>query len=297
MKQKIVQLIEKTIELLQKQKELPQFEIPEISVEYPEKEIHGDYSTNIAMNLAGKLKKKPIEIAKIIIQLLNQSLFDKVEVVKPGFINFSIKKQYLQEQVVEILDKGERFGTLTIGKDKKIQVEFISANPTGPLTLGNGRGGFCGDVLANVLEKAGYKVGREYYINDVGEQIKKLGHSVIGDKEAVYKGEYIKELRKKIKKEEPEEAGQSAAKIILEEIIKPSVKKMGINFDVWFSEKSLYKDKKVEKILDWLKKNKLAYEKDKALWFSSSKFGDDKDRVLVKADGEKTYFASDITWR
>ncbi|GAI21008.1 unnamed protein product, partial [marine sediment metagenome] len=108
MKQRVVQLIEETIKLLQKQKELPRFEIPEISVEYPEKEIHGDYSTNIAMNLAGKLKKKPIEIAKIITQSLDQSLFDKVEIVEPGFINFSIKKQYLQEQIVEILDKGEK---------------------------------------------------------------------------------------------------------------------------------------------------------------------------------------------
>ena len=296
MKNKIAELVRETIEILQKEKKLPQFEIPEISVEYPEKEIHGDYSTNMAMSIAGKLKKKPIEIAKIITQSLDQSLFDKVEVVKPGFINFSIKKQYLQEQVMEILDQSERFGALTIGKDKKIQVEFISANPTGPLTLGNGRGGFWGDVLANVLEKAGYKIGREYYINDVGEQIKKLGHSVMGNKEAVYKGEYIKELRKKIKEKEPEGAGQSAAQIILEETIKPSVKKMGINFDVWFSEKSLYEDKKVEKILDWLKKNKLAYEKGGVLWFSSSKFGDDKDRVLVKADGEKTYLASDIAY-
>ena len=218
------------------------------------------------------------------------------EVAGPGFINFFLSREYLQKQVSVILKEKEKFGQLKIGKSQKINVEFISANPTGPLTLGNGRGGFWGDVLTNVLNKAGYQAKREYYINDTGEQIKKLGHSVLNDVEAVYQGRYIEELRKKIKGNDPEKIGQSAAKIILQEMIKPTIKKMKIKFDVWFSEKTLYQRKEVTEVLDLLKNRKLAYESEGALWFKSTQFGDDKDRVLIKEDGEKTYLASDAAY-
>ena len=158
-RKKIESLIEKTIKDFQKERVLLDFEIPEIEVEYPQSKNYGDYSTNIAMRIVKLAKKKPMEIADLITKSLNQlgtsSLFSKVEIVKPGFINFFISKEYLQKQVSEILKEKERFGSLKIGKNKKVQVEFISANPTGPLTLGNGRGGFCGDVLANILTKAG----------------------------------------------------------------------------------------------------------------------------------------------
>jgi arginyl-tRNA synthetase len=256
-------------------------------IERPTEPDFGDYSTNIAM----VLKKDPQEIAKNI----KSDILEKIE-VKNGFINFFLSKEYLQKQVGEILKEGERFGEFKIGKGKKVNIEFISANPTGPLTLGNGRGGFCGDVLANVLKKAGYKVKREYYINDVGEQIRKLGHSVLGDSEAVYKGSYIEDLRKRVNGNNPDKVGETAAKIILEEKIKPGVKEMGIEFDAWFSEKSLHEKKEVKNVLDYLKKNNLSYEKEEALWFKSTDFGDDKDRVLIKADGEKTYFLSDIAY-
>ena len=299
-RKKIENLIEKTIKNLQKERVLSDFEIPGIKVEYPQTKNHGDSSTNIAMRVAKLAKKKPIEIANLIAKSLNQPIvklsLSEVEIVKPGFINFFIEEEYLRKQVSKILKEKEKFGSLKIGKNKKVQVEFISANPTGPLTLGNGRGGFCGDVLANILTKAGYKVEREYYINDRGEQIRKLGHSVIGDSKAVYKGKYIKDLRKKVKGNNPDKVGEKAAKIILKETIKPWVKKMGIEFDVWFSEQSLYKNKEVERVLKYLKKKKLAYKKDGALWFKSTKFGDDKDRVLVRENGEKTYLASDIAY-
>jgi arginyl-tRNA synthetase len=295
MKKEISELLKKAINSLQQEQELPNFEIPKISVEHPEKEIHGDFSSNLAMEIGKIIKKNPLEIAEIIIQSLNQSLFDKVEVAKPGFINFFLSKTFIQEQIGKVLKQNKEFGNIDIGKKKKVQVEFISANPTGPLTLGNGRGGFCGDVLANVLQRAGYDAEKEYYINDIGEQIRKLGHSVIGDDQAVYKGDYIKELRKKIKGENIEKVGQEAADFVLEEKIKPTVKKMGIDFDIWFSEKSLH-TKEIENVLKWLKDNDLIYEKDKAVWFKSEKFGDDKDRVLIKADGEKTYFLSDIAY-
>jgi arginyl-tRNA synthetase len=244
-------------------------------------------------------KKSPMEIAETLknqILSLKSGIFEKIEVANPGFINFFISKKHLQKQVEEILRKKDKFFQLEAGKGKKINVEFISANPTGPLTLGNGRGGFCGDVLTNVLNKAGYKAKREYYINDTGEQIRKLGHSVIGDSQAVYKGEYIDNLRKRIKEDNPDDVGQKAGKIILEEMIKPSVKRMGIKFDVWFSEKELYDKKKVKKALEWLKEKGLTYEKDGALWFKSTEFNDDKDRVLIKANGETTYIASDAAY-
>ena len=260
----------------------------EIKVAYREGGSFGDYTTNIALQL-----KKP---ANEIVKSLKSDLFERIEVAGPGFINFFLSKEYLQKQVSVILKEKEKFGQLKIGKGQKINVEFISANPTGPLTLGNGRGGFCGDVLANVLNKAGYQAKREYYINDTGEQIKKLGHSVVGDAEAVYQGQYVEELRKKIKGSDPEKIGQASAKAILQEMIKPTVKKMKIKFDVWFSEKTLYQKKEVAEILNLLKKKQLSYESGGALWFKSTQFGDDKDRVLIKAGGEETYLTSDIAY-
>jgi len=300
MKEQISELLKKAINVLQKEAKLPNFEIPKIFVEYPEKEIHGDFSSNLAMEIAKITKKNPLEVAEFITRtfssLDSQSLFDKVEIVKPGFINFFLSKTLIQEQIKKILKQGQEFGSVNIDKKMKIQVEFISANPTGPLTLGNGRGGFCGDVLANVLKKVGYDVEKEYYINDIGEQIRKLGHSVIGDDQAVYKGDYIKKLRKKIKGKDVEKVGEEAGNLVLEKYIKKTVQKMGIKFDVWFSEKSLHNNKEIENVLKWLQDNDLIYEKDKAIWFKSEKFGDGKDRVLIKADGEKTYFLSDIAY-
>jgi len=257
------------------------------SVEASNNSDHGDYSSNVAMIL----KKNPSEIA----EKIKSDLFDKIE-VKNGFINFFISKKYLQSQLKVILKEKNKFGNLKIGKGEKVNIEFISANPTGPLTLGNGRGGFGGDVLANVLEKAGYNVFREYYINDTGEQIKKLGHSVLKDSFAVYKGKYIDDLAKKVSGKNVEEIGKKAAKTILDKMIKPSVKKMGIKFDKWFSETALYKDGKVYEAINELIKKGFTYESEKAVWFKSKDLGDDKNRVLIRANGEKTYFASDIAY-
>lgn len=292
MKEEIKKIIQKTIAGFIK-------EPLNFSVEIPSDKNHGDYSTNVALVLSKKLGKNPRETAELIkkeIEKQKNNLFKKIEVAGPGFINFFISENYLQKQLPIILKEKNKFGNLKIGKNEKVNVEFVSANPTGPLTLGNGRGGFGGDVLANVLEKAGYKVTREYYINDTGAQIKKLGHSVLGDSEAVYKGEYINELRKKIKGNDPEKVGAEAGKIILEKMIKPSIKKMGIKFDVWFSETSLYKNKEVDKAIEALLKSGFVYESEGAVWFKSKDLGDDKDRVLIRADGIKTYFASDIAY-
>jgi arginyl-tRNA synthetase len=292
-REEIKNLIEKAIKKLQKDGVFPAFEIPEIKIDNPENKDWGDYSTNIAM-LA---KQDPQKIANAI----KADFLEKVE-IKNGFINFFLSKEYLQKQISEILKQKKSFGKLRPGrgwkvnKVNKVNIEFISANPTGPLTLANGRGGFCGDVLVNVLEKAGYKTEREYYINDAGEQVKKLGHSVLGDSEAVYKGPYVEDLKGRIREKDAEKAGKEAAKIILKEMIKPSVKKMGINFDNWFFEQSLYDKKEVDKVLKFLKDKNLTYEQEGAVWFKTTQFGDDKDRVLIKAGGEKTYLASDIAY-
>jgi arginyl-tRNA synthetase len=260
----------------------------DIHLERPENQKYGDYSTNIAL----KLKRNPRKI----VEKLNSSLFEKIEIAGPGFINFFLSKEYLQKQIKVILKEKEKFGKLNIGRNKKIQVEFISANPTGPLTIGNARGGPFGDVLGNVLKRAGFKVEKAYYINDYGMQILALGHSVLKDNQAQYKGDYIDYLNKKIKETDAYKAGEKAAKIIIEEMIKKTVERMGIKYDEWFSEKELHKKSEVDKVLNFLERKGLIYEKEGAKWFKATRYGDRRDRVVVKADGWKTYLAGDIAY-
>ncbi|MDD5590178.1 MAG: arginine--tRNA ligase, partial [Candidatus Portnoybacteria bacterium] len=234
----------------------------------------------------------------------NSECVEKAEVAAPGFVNFFLSASRLQKETAMILGQKENYGSLDIGQKKKVQVEFISANPTGPLTLGNGRGGFMGDVLANILAKSGFEVEREYYVNDAGLQVGKLGHSIKKDELAEYKGKYIDALSYLAKNaDEITVIGKAAADVILETMIKPTVEKgMKIKFDLWFRESELYKIdentkiRQVDKIINFLKEKKLAYEKEGALWFKSTEFGDDKDRVLIKTDGEKTYLASDVAY-
>lgn len=308
-REEIKKSLQKTIKKLQKGKKLPKFEFSEIKIDYSENKIHGDYSTSIAMQIARFAKKNPMEIAELLaskLQALGSSFLGRAEAANPGFINFFLKKEYLQKEIKRILEEGEKFGQLKIGKNKKIQVEFISANPTGPLTVGNARGGPLGDVLGNVLKKAGFKVEKAYYINDYGMQILTLGHSVLKDSEAKYKGAYMDDVRKQMKRKDlypvgssrddslrAYKAGEKAAEIIVR-MIKKTTGRMGIKYDEWISEKKLHKLKVVEKVLELLKKKILVYEKEGAIWFKSSKFGDERDRVVVKSDGWKTYLAGDI---
>ncbi|MDO8486649.1 MAG: arginine--tRNA ligase [Candidatus Staskawiczbacteria bacterium] len=306
-REELKKIIEKALKSLQKSGEIGNFLVPEILIEHPKEKIRGDYATNVAFLIGKDIAKNPVEVAMILKNEIEnpsfakategkeKSIIEKVETIG-GFVNFFISSEYFKKQLPVILKEKNKFGNLKIGKNEKINIEFISANPTGPLTLGNGRGGFCGDVLVNVLEKAGYSVKREYYINDIGNQINKLGHSVIGDAEAVYKGEYINDLRKKFEGSDFKKIGEKSAKIILDKMIKPSLKKMGIGFDIWFSEKSLYENKEVDEGIEELSKKGFTYESEGSLWFKSKDLGDDKDRVLVRADGVKTYFASDIAY-
>jgi len=270
-----------------------------IEVFIPTIKEHGDYSTNIAFILAKETKENPVKIADLLIEKLKKAkdsnkIFENIENAG-GFINFFIKKEFLQNKLKEILRSDNDFGKVNIGKGKKLQVEFISANPTGPLTVGNARGGPFGDCLANVLEFAGYKVEKAYYVNDYGKQIIELGKSVLG-KGGKYQGDYIKELQKRIKEKDPYLAGRKAAKIVINEMIKPTTKELGIKYDEWFYESKLYTSKRVDKVIDLLRRKGLTYEKDGALWFKSKKFGDVRDRVLIKKDGWKTYLAGDIAY-
>lgn len=297
-KEELKKIIDISIKNLLEEQEFTGKIDTDILIEHPKEKIRGDYSTNVAFEIGKDIAKSPAEVAmllKIEIEKQKNSIIKKVETVG-GFVNFFISEEYFRKQIPIILKEKNKFGNLKIGNNEKINVEFISANPTGPLTLGNGRGGFCGDVLSNILKKAGYKVSREYYINDTGNQINKLGHSVLGTPEAVYKGEYIDGLKKKVKGKDPDKVGKQAAKIILDKMIKPSIKKMGIKFDTLFSETSLYKNGEVDKAIKDLSQKGFTYESEGAIWFKSINLGDDKDRVLVRADGIKTYFASDIAY-
>ncbi|MEA2006986.1 MAG: arginine--tRNA ligase [Patescibacteria group bacterium] len=271
----------------------------DVEVSYPSDE-QGEYSSNMVMKLAGRLKIKPAEIAETIrIELFRSVLpLRGVEIVEPGFLNIKMGMAYLQRQVNDVIEAGSNYGNSNFGKNRKIQVEFVSANPTGPIHLGNGRGGPMGDTMVKVFDKAGFDAESEYYVNDFGNQVKILGHSVLKDSEAEYKGDYIDKLHEAIGKDgdDPFIVGRKAAIYITEKIIKQTMEKAGIDFDQYFSEKSLHDSGEVDEMLKYLKEEKFTYEDDDALWFRSKDFGDDKDRVVKKSTGEMTYFGTDIAY-
>lgn len=323
MKQETADLLKKAVMMAKKSQEWPDFELPEIQAEYAKNEKFGDYTSNVAMLLAKKIGKSPMEIAEAIEYVICHSErseesrniksgdtitgsfanaqgdtvknFEKIEVAAPGYINFYLSKKYLQDVVGKINAEKENFGASQKGEGIKINNEFISANPTGPLHLGNGRGGFYGDSLSKILRKAGFEVTVEYYVNDAGEQVVKLGHSVLKDDEKVYEGEYIDELNLKYSTlEDPKEVGGKAAEDILENIIKKTIQeKMRIEFDEWASEKELQKKGYDNRAVEMLKKKGFTYESEGALWLKTTEHGDDKDRVLVKSDGKNAYIAGD----
>ena len=283
----------------------------QISVDLTLNKDYGDYTTNVCFNLAKILRKSPQTVAEELVKKLIRQLADrelsKIE-AKSGFINFYLSEECLYHQLKDVLNLKNKYGFSDKYKKYKIQLEFISANPTGPLTMGNGRGGFFGDTLANALKSQGYKVMREFYINDRGGQILALGKSIKlaqGKKmdlkkvelKNLYKGDYIKKLAKQIDKNlSIEESGQKAVDLILNTYIKPVIKKVGINYDIWFSEKSLYKGDNYERIMKDLMTKELIYEKDGATWMKTSDLGDTEDRVLIKNNGDETYFMSDILY-
>lgn len=273
---------------------------------------HADYFSAIALKLPKfKNYQTPVEIANFFVsKLAGNDMIKKAEVSGPGFINFTVEPNYATKLLQKIDEKGSRYGENQVGKGKKVQVEFISANPTGPLTLGNGRGAFTGDALSKVLELSSFDIEREYYLNDRGHQVEILGKSILnqilldrGEKieesEEVYKGDYVKDLAKsftslKNPKEESEKITQDSLQHLIAETKKQVEEKLKVSFDLWFSEDSMYQENLQIEVLKLLNSKKLTFEKDGSIWFKTTAFGDDKDRVLVKADGEYTYFLSDI---
>lgn len=270
-------------------------DIPLFSVEEPKSAAFGEYTSNVAMVLARYVKKSPLVLAQEIAEQLPQEDY-QVIAVAPGYLNFVLVDQVLLDTIVQCSDQGAQYGTPVVGQAQKINNEFISANPTGPLHFGNGRGGYFGDSLTRLLRKMGNEVTSEYYVNDGGEQITKLGQSVLKTPEAVYGGEYIDELHARIgqNSQSVEVVGREAAHILLTESIQKTVKEnMHITFDVWTSERALLESGIVERALKTLQNNGYTYEAEGALWLRTTDFGDDKDRVLKKNDGSYTYFASD----
>ncbi|WP_373894006.1 arginine--tRNA ligase [Virgibacillus natechei] len=295
-------------------------ELPEISLEKPKEKAHGDFATNIAMQLARIAKKAPREIAADITANLDQSKaqVEKVEIAGPGFINFFMKNDFLGDVIPDILQAGETYGQTNTGDGESVQVEFVSVNPTGNLHLGHARGAVFGDVLCNVLAAAGYNVEREYYINDAGNQIDNLALSVearylqaLGKDEDMpengYRGADIVEIGKTLASEYGDKwanADTSDRLAFFKEYglkhalgnIEHDLKDFGVQFDNWFSEMSLYENDKITEALQKLEVEGYVYEKDGATWFRSTEFGDDKDRVLIKQDGNYTYLTPDIAY-
>ena len=318
MKTVIKQIIHDALEKAQQAGELELSSFPEIVVEKPKDEKMGDFSTNIGMTLAKSERKNPKTIAESVARHLKSGDLSKVEVAGPGFINIKMSQEFFLKRLRNAVSQGENFGSSESGQGTKVMIEFVSANPTGPLHVGHGRGAAVGDCLARIMKKAGYDLSTEYYINDVGNQMNFLGRSTwlryrelkgeaIEFPEDHYRGDYIKDIAQEVidqKGDEflnkPEEECIPFFRRFAKDNILKSIEKdlceFRVNFDNWFSEESLYEDKSVEKAVDWLKGQGHIYEKDGAVWLKSSAFDDDKDRVIVKQTGERTYFCSDIAY-
>jgi|UniRef100_A0A7C3Z037 arginyl-tRNA synthetase len=294
-------------------------ELPAFEVEAPRQTEHGDFATNAALVLASQARQAPRRLAEIIVQGLAApaGVLAKVEIAGPGFINFFLEDGYWHRVLPEILRLGQAYGNCDLGAGLRVQVEFVSANPTGPLHIGHGRGAALGDALARLLTAAGYQVEREYYINDVGTQIINLGKSLAFRLRELrgepvefpadgYQGDYIKDLARQYLAEHGSALpgldsqdylplGKYAADLILAGI-KKDLEDFGVTFDRWFSEADLFEQGWVERSFAVLKEKGYLYEAEGALWFAASRFGDEKDRVVRRSNGATTYFASDVAY-
>lgn len=322
MKEALSNILYNALTEAKKKGELKIKDEPLIVLEIPKDETKGDVATTVAMALAASEKKKPRDIAEIIVKHIKDEagIIDKIDIAGPGFINFLLKNEYYHQILKQIDKEGKDYGRVDIGKGEKVQVEFVSANPTGPLHVGHGRGAAVGDALSNLLAAAGYDVTREFYINDAGRQVRLLAQSVYsryrqmhGKEEPFpedgYHGTYINEVATSATASQAislkfldvplEKCEADFAEFSKEEMlrdIRNDLSAFGVRFDNWFSEQSLLDDSSVKKSIEELKERGFAYEKDDALWLRSTAFGDDKDRVVIKKDGSYTYLATDIAY-
>ena len=292
----------------------------QVQLESPRDKANGDYATNVAMQLTRLAKKPPRAIAEAIVENLDtqSANIEKVDIAGPGFINIIIKKDYLNDVIKTVLEQGAEYGRSNSGNSQRIQVEFVSANPTGDLHLGHARGSSVGDSMCNILDLAGYDVSREYYINDAGNQINNLALSIegryfeaLGKGESMpedgYRGQDIIDIAAALVEEHGDKflhmTEQERYKAFREHGLKVELAKLQkdladfrVHFDVWYSETSLYENGKIDAALKKLRDNGHIYEEDGATWFRSTTFGDDKDRVLIKNDGTYTYLTPDIAY-
>lgn len=319
-KETIKQLIEDALDHCSQSGVLSQKQLPQFTIETPKIKDHGDYATNVAMLLAPHEKKPPRKIAQAIIEQIPQddAIVEKLEVAGPGFINFFLSRTCWLRSLKDISLQGEDYGRSELGKGETINIEYVSANPTGPLHIGHGRGAAVGDALANILKAVGYHVSREYYINDAGNQMELLGKSVytrylqllgkdVSFPSDFYQGEYIHEIAQQIvskydnryEQTEASEAIPFFTSFAIDAILKGIQRDLDAfdtHFDHWFSEQTLFQEKTVERAIDTLEARGYINKHEGHLWFKSTLFGDDKDRVVIRNNGVPTYFASDIAY-
>jgi arginyl-tRNA synthetase len=315
----LAQLVANALKKAQRKQDLPKFEIPPIPMERPKQVEHGDFATPVCLQLARHARMAPRDIAqKVIKRLAKTDYLGRVEVAGPGYINFALDIGWLARQVEAILTAGEAFGNVDIGQGRRVQVEYISANPTGYLSVGSGRNAVLGDGLANVLAAAGYDVQREYYINDAGSQMEYLGATIyaryaqaLGQDEPLPEGGYPGEELAEWSKEIAAEVGDQYLSMprdkaipILRDLglkkilasVRHDCERLDIHFDEWFSERSLYDEGYFDRITSILRQGNHLYEKDGAVWFNAEALGGDKDEVVIRSTGQPGYFASDIAY-
>ena len=319
LKQKLIELMTQAAIAAQQAGKLPSVTLPEIIIEHPQNPDHGDYASSLPLKLARATGTSPLTIASDIISFISPTPeIEQVAVAPPGFINFILKSDWLTSQIDSILKASETYGDIALKPGQRVQIEFVSVNPTGPLHVGHGRGAILGSTLANALSAAGYKVEKEYYINDAGSQMEAFYRSLYARYQQClgieaempadgYLGNYMVDLAKEIIAEcgdkfrnlpEAEAISQigdiGLGKIISQ--IKADLELLGVKFDVWFSERSLFDNRQYPEALSLLRQGGYITEKEGATWFVSTALGEDKDNVLIRSDGSPTYFATDIAY-
>ena len=326
-KKRLATCLQQAVTEAQREGSLVAVTLPEVVIEHPQNPEHGDFASGLPLKLARTAKEPPLVIAEKVAKHISlPPEIDRFAIAPPGFINFTLRDDWLAEQVEFVSAAGESYGNLTLGKGSHTQIEFVSVNPTGPLHVGHGRGAVLGSTLANVLTAAGYYVEKEYYINDAGSQIDAFNRSLHArylqllkisaemPKDG-YLGDYMIELAREIITEQggKEKAICKIAEIRLEgkdliqeigkigqgkiiEWIRSDLELLGVEFDAWFSEKSLYHNRQYHRAMELLQREDYVTKRDNAIWFQSSALGEDKDNVLVRSDGSPTYFASDIAY-
>ncbi|MBF8266887.1 MAG: Arginyl-tRNA synthetase [Dehalococcoidia bacterium] len=314
-----MELLEQALQQAQEVGLLPPGTPTDVTVEHPQSPEHGDFATSLPLRLARSLRMNPLEIARRLAPLIPPAeVVERVWTEPPGFINFSLKAGWLSSQVESILQEGETYGNVDLGRGERVQVEFVSVNPTGPIHVGHARGAVQGDALAAVLSAAGYQVTREYYVNDAGNQMEAFYNSLYARYQQVfghpaempqggYMGDYMVDLARAIAAKEgerflsmpPQEAVQELGRIGLEQMlgrIREDLNRLRVHFDIWFREHTLYQEGQYQQAMDLLRQGHHLMEREGATWFVSTALGEDKDNVLIRGSGVPTYFAADVAY-